>query len=461
MLSPSGRWVPLGLLILCAKQSFGEDTILDDAPCTSDHTIFNKTTSLLPTTIGVTHYVDVPVTHFVDVTYYKTETSTVVECVTESTTTTLHYTDLMTETHLETLSFTETDLETVSTTKTDLETITNTDFATITNTETDSATVTTFTTKTIFSTTYDPCPTTCSISVETVNLYFWPTNRPYNYPSTYVDTAMDYTFVSPSVYVFIPTARGTNSLGPTGPSTTNWMLPLELDEVSTVFDGSITRQLTLSDLGTDCPQTVDPTAIATMVDSRCDPVLAAPKQVSSWAYPCNACNRFGLFDPPYAIPTITGGLVEPTTSAAPAPITTVAPAPVKTTAIPGPTIIPEVGVLLIIYYNSDGDALATATVTTTGVSGTHTSSLFASATPTATATATSTPVSSSKDPGTSGIVSSSESVAPVSSSPSTPSSTVTPPMSAPSASVATASAKRVTGGLLWLGSSVFVAVYLW
>ena len=119
---------------------------------------------------------------------------------------------------------------------------------------------------------------------------------------------------SPSVYILIPTARGTNSLGPAGPSTTSWMLALDLDEVSTIFDGSVTRQLTLSDLGTDCPQTAEPSAIATMVDSRCDPVLAAPKQVSSWAYPCNACGRFGLFDPPYAVPTLTGSLVETTTT---------------------------------------------------------------------------------------------------------------------------------------------------
>ncbi len=30
-------------------------------------------------------------------------------------------------------------------------------------------------------------------SVATVNLYFWPTNRPYTYPSTYVDPNLGYT----------------------------------------------------------------------------------------------------------------------------------------------------------------------------------------------------------------------------------------------------------------------------
>ncbi|EOO00295.1 hypothetical protein UCRPA7_4190 [Phaeoacremonium minimum UCRPA7] len=324
MLSPSSTWASLGLaLILCIQGSFGdvhprqspnvteietETTVIYDPSCSSDVTIIDKTTILSPTTVPVTHYVSVPVTHYVDVTYYVniTSTSTFVESITESTTTTLHYTVSTTETDLETVSFTETDLDTVSITETDLKTITNTetDLVTITNTETDSTTITetTYTTTTIFSTTYDPCPTTCSISAGTVNLYFWPTDRPYSYPTTYVDTNLGYTFVSPSVYMYIPTAVGTNSLGLVGPSTSKWMLPLDLFEVSTIVDGSITRQLTLSDLGTDCPQTADPTAIATMVDSRCDPILAAPKQVSSWAYPCNACGRFGLFDPPNPSP---------------------------------------------------------------------------------------------------------------------------------------------------------------
>lgn len=128
--------------------------------------------------------------------------------------------------------------------------------------------------------------------------------------------------------MFIPTAVGTNTLGqPAGPATTSWMLPLRLHQVSTIVEGTnITRQLTLSDLRTDCPQTVDPTGIATL-DSRCNPVLAAPNEVKSWAWPCNACGRFGLFDPPYAVPTLTGSLVEPTSIVVP----TLTAAPIPTT----------------------------------------------------------------------------------------------------------------------------------
>ena len=112
--------------------------------------------------------------------------------------------------------------------------------------------------------------------------------------------------VSPSVYMMIPTVVGVNTAGElVGPSTSSWILPLDLDEVSTI-DGTATRQLTLSHLRTDCPKTAEPSAIATMLDSACDPILAAPRQVRSWANPCNACGRFGLFDPPYAVPPVTG-----------------------------------------------------------------------------------------------------------------------------------------------------------
>lgn len=279
---------------------YNESTIYDPV-CTENVTFTDTTTILSSTIVPVTHYVDSTVFHYVNVTINTTETdtetSTIVECVTESTTTTLYYT--------------------VSNTETDLATITDTETATATV----PATVTTYTTETIFSTTFDPCPTTCSVSAGTVTLLFWPSDRPYNYPSTYVDPDLDYTFTSPSVYMLIPTIVGTNSLGTMGPSTTSWILELDLEEVSTITDGSITQQLTLSHLGTDCPQSADASAIATMSDSRCAPILAAPDQVTSWAYPCNACGNFGLFDPPYAVPTVTGGILGTVTVTPPSEVT--------------------------------------------------------------------------------------------------------------------------------------------
>ncbi|KAK0735294.1 hypothetical protein B0T26DRAFT_671452 [Lasiosphaeria miniovina] len=295
-------------------------TTIFDPVCTANVTVYDTTS------VKISHYVDVVCTVNI------TTTNTVSTYIIEDITTTLLYSVSVTETDSATTTTTEVDSVTITNTEKGWVTVTNTatSSTTITNTETTTstvpATITTYTTttRTIFSTTVDPCPSSCSISVETVNLYFWPTDRPATYPSTYVDHDVGYTFTWPSVYMFIPTAVGINTEGETvGPSTASWMLPLNLNEVSTIAQGSsnITRQLTLSDLGTDCPRTADPSAIATIVDAHCDPVLAAPSQVRSWAYPCNACARFGLFDPPYALPTVTGGLIPPTTTVLPPPET--------------------------------------------------------------------------------------------------------------------------------------------
>jgi len=121
---------------------------------------------------------------------------------------------------------------------------------------------------------------------------------------------------SPSVYMVVNTMYGYNTAGRAGPSGTSLVFPLDLNQVSTVdLVNSATRQLTLNDLGTDCPQTLAPFATATP-NGRCDPILVAPEPVKSWASPCNACGSFGLFDPPYAVSPLTGGLVPVTTTVA-------------------------------------------------------------------------------------------------------------------------------------------------
>ena len=126
---------------------------------------------------------------------------------------------------------------------------------------------------------------------------------------------------SPSVYMVVNTIYGYNTAGRTGPSGTSVIFPLDLDEVSTIVPyASNTRQLSLSDLGTDCPQSEAPSEIATAApDGRCDPVLVAPERVKAWASPCNACGNFGLFDPPYAVTHLTGGLVPATSAPSPQP----------------------------------------------------------------------------------------------------------------------------------------------
>lgn len=452
----------------------------------------------------------VQLTHYVDVTVNCTITNTVPVYITEATTTTLHYTVSITDTDSVTVITTATNSTTVTDTETDSVTITNTDTdsVTVTNTGTDSvtitntatvpATITTYTTRTIFSTTVDPCPKSCSMYVlpwprladllllirddqskfcgncqpillanrqtphiplhlcaPRLGLYLVSCRclRIYSIPSPprhdHATNNESKTSTSPSVYMFVPSAQGINTLGsPAGPSTTSWMIPLDLHEVSTIAPGGpgpsgrgITRQLTLNDLGTDCPQTAEPTAIATMAaDPRCNPVLAAPSQVRSWAYPCNACGRFGLFDPPYAVPTITGDLVEAT------PVTTVtATQVVPNPTTPAPTAAP-VGVLVIEYYDSEGRMLSTDAVTVTGVSGTVTSSVVV---PTAV-----TP------PGT-GVSSGSgaESLPPTTSDLFTESSATLPATSAP---LVTASATRhgAGGGFgVWLVSSIVILLF--
>ncbi|KAJ6113556.1 hypothetical protein N7523_006873 [Penicillium sp. IBT 18751x] len=123
---------------------------------------------------------------------------------------------------------------------------------------------------------------------------------------------------SPSVYMVINTIYGYNTAGRAGPSGTSLVFPLDLNQVSTIdLVNSATRQLTLNDLGKDCPQTEAPSVIATAApNGRCDPILVAPEPVKSWASPCNACGPFGMFDPPYAVAPLTGGLVPVTTTVA-------------------------------------------------------------------------------------------------------------------------------------------------
>ena len=342
----SSIWAALGFLSLGADAHKGNvlATTVIDPTCTANvtlySTIINKTTK----------NVEVVVPHTVHVT--NTSTVCVVVSSTTTQTTTVHCTVSLTTYTTKVL------IATVTNTTTTTQTLPATTYTTTTNTlpETTTTTttktlpattyttqtlpVTTYTTTTVLKTKEDPCPTICAVSAATVNLLFWPTDRPYSYPATYYDTRWNYTFTSPSVYMYVPTAKGTKPGGePYGPNTASWWLPLRLDEVSTIQGGTLTKQLSLSDLRTDCPQTAEAGAIATMIDSACDPILAAPRYVSSWAYPCNACSRFGLFDPPYAVPTVTGGLRPPTTTAAPVPTTAPPPPPTSVAPPPPPTSV--------------------------------------------------------------------------------------------------------------------------
>ncbi|KAH8680373.1 hypothetical protein BGZ61DRAFT_551219 [Ilyonectria robusta] len=157
---------------------------------------------------------------------------------------------------------------------------------------------------------------------------------------------------SPSVYIIVSTLYGKNACGTLGPTASRAIFGFDLDEVSTIvpyFDTTATyrrstRQLYLSDLVTDCEASYDISTLTTMRhpikedDTRCNPSIVMPMAIKSYGNPywmhCGVNNfKYGLFDPPYAIPTVDGLLV--TTAAA---STTEEPAAAATSADPAAVV---------------------------------------------------------------------------------------------------------------------------
>lgn len=273
------------------------------------------------------------------------------------------------------------------------------------------------------------------------------------------------TSTSPSVYMVINTIYGYNSLGRAGPAASSPIFALDINQVSSIVPGEqATRQLELSDLGTDCPHSLDPSVIATKApDGRCDPSLVAPDVVKSWALPCNACGKFGLFDPPYAVPTLGGGLIETTeTITATEPDSTIL-APTTTTTPPAtgasstvvePTITATVPDTTGSTIASTSDSSVESTIDSTATTLTESSEL----TPTSDlATSTPVPVTTESSPVTTespGIT--------TESSPLTTGDPTAIPSSASSdpTGIVTASATRVTGGLSCLVLGFIAAISL-
>ncbi|KAM6536068.1 hypothetical protein FALCPG4_005589 [Fusarium falciforme] len=198
----------------------------------------------------------------------------------------------------------------------------------------------------------------CSMYAGTVDLIYWPTTGNHSYPSTFVDTETDYTFYSPSVYMIVNTLYGWNECGPLGPSTSRAIFGFDLDQVSTLVPYSnsedtttrrSTRQLYLSDLGIDCDGNYNRSHLATQIapvkddDTRCNPFLAIPIDAKRWGYPywkhCGIKNnKFGLFDPPYAVKPLDNLIPVTATTADPAkPKTTAASTKATAAPEPGPT----------------------------------------------------------------------------------------------------------------------------
>ncbi|KAG9254355.1 uncharacterized protein F5Z01DRAFT_102773 [Emericellopsis atlantica] len=202
----------------------------------------------------------------------------------------------------------------------------------------------------------------CNVHAGTVDLVFWPTTGNLTYPSTFYDSVNDYTFTSPSVYMVVHTLYAENACGPLGPSTSKAIFDFDLTQVSTLVPYSdetattrrATRQLYLSDLGTSCQASFNTTELATQTrpvkdeDTRCNPFLVIPMDIKRWGYPywkhCQIYNnKFGLFDPPYAIPADTELIPEvtATTTTVPAETLPAESSTVAESASAKPTVQPD------------------------------------------------------------------------------------------------------------------------
>ncbi|KAJ4189949.1 hypothetical protein NW767_011447 [Fusarium falciforme] len=158
--------------------------------------------------------------------------------------------------------------------------------------------------------------------------------------------------------MIVNTLYGWNECGPLGPSTSRAIFGFDLDQVSTLVPYSnsedtttrrSTRQLYLSDLGIDCDGNYNRSHLATQIapvkddDTRCNPFLAVPIDAKRWGYPywkhCGIKNnKFGLFDPPYAVKPLDNLIPVTTTTADSAkPKTTAASTKATAAPEPGPT----------------------------------------------------------------------------------------------------------------------------
>ncbi|KAH9907028.1 hypothetical protein F4778DRAFT_610125 [Xylariomycetidae sp. FL2044] len=425
-----------GLLLFGVQESHGSDVVgfkrhypVHNITSTLTPTEYSSVTLETTTTITIPGYCPISST-----------TITVVNTTTETCTVTTPVTETATATATTVLPTTIVTPTTVVTPTTIVETTTIIVPTTITTTTTTTTPVYSTLTTTITAP-YEECPTSCSVSAGTVNLFYWPTSNDYSYPSTYVHTALDYTFTSPSVYMVINTIFGTNSAARTGPAAASPVFGFDLGEVSTIDADGSTRQLTLNDLGTDCPQALPASVIATKLpDSRCDPILAAPAAIKTWARPCGACGPFGLFDPPYAVPTVTGGLFGSTTVVVPSEPTTALEA---TTTTPAETVV-----------------TSTTAPETTAVPETSETSASSSAPDSSSAPASSSGPASPSTPTTPSSPAPDSSSTSISADPTTTTSIPDFTTTGDPTTVPTASANRLVNGLAGLIVSLMVSIYL-
>ncbi|KAE9376038.1 hypothetical protein N431DRAFT_543391 [Stipitochalara longipes BDJ] len=174
--------------------------------------------------------------------------------------------------------------------------------------------------------------TPCAIFAGTVAMSYFPEswgifeNKTY---TEYFDTDFGVTMTSPSIYMRVNTVTGENSCGPLGPTFANQVISMDLTDVLTLqpyADHTVTTRmgppipLTLSDLTSDCQNTyatfsTDGAYVNTHpvygMYNRCHPRFEFPIQIKRLGYPywahCGNDNyTYGIFDPPGAVPPVSG-----------------------------------------------------------------------------------------------------------------------------------------------------------
>ncbi|ESZ97341.1 hypothetical protein SBOR_2271 [Sclerotinia borealis F-4128] len=204
----------------------------------------------------------------------------------------------------------------------------------------------------------------CRVMIGTVQLHYWPTdtaamNR--SYPSTIYLQDYDITMTSPSVYFAINTMKATDLCGKqVGPTIKNYAVGYDVTDVYTMQPFANTKvktrmgdpkQLQLSDLRTDCPQTtilpedifdyLETNHVVLGEDSRCNPILSWPTDLRLAAGEFwTTCGRhwggkLGIFDPPIPVTACTGDA-----STCLYGSTKISSAPATTTELGGPTPAP-------------------------------------------------------------------------------------------------------------------------
>ncbi|KIN07269.1 hypothetical protein OIDMADRAFT_47172 [Oidiodendron maius Zn] len=249
----------------------------------------------------------------------------------------------------------------------------------------------------------------CTMHLGVVEISYFPQNSANaTYPSTWYNPEWSVTMTSPSLYMLVETAWGNNQCGTLGPTFSNKVVSMPISHALTMqpYANSAAvsrmgppRPLTLNDLAgcSTLPSNLWSLIPAIMTlhpieDSfyRCNPHFVVPPEVWAiggpyWKNCAHFNDEVGIFDPPGAVPTVSGLL--PITSDSPVAITPTTATTIAAANPDQPKVTPS---------SSTSTTTKTSTSTSTSSPTFTTSSL---PTPTSNARVQSTSTSASKPEG--------------------------------------------------------------